>query len=181
MNRAPESRQLNAPGEPRRGRREPIASFERMADRRPGIASLGEVNDPLRRGFVEHRRQHPVVWRDEAVVTDVGGQPPTTRPDAGIDDDQEHAANRKVSIRGGQLERGHLHIVRWDVVGEINEGGVWADPDHHALHHTGVMVAAAKIAQQNNDRMGHSSHGQGEPRAPTPLSPLSLSLPPGGL
>ena len=45
----PSADELDALRQPRRGRREPIAPFERPADGRPRVAALGQLDDLLRR------------------------------------------------------------------------------------------------------------------------------------
>ena len=87
--RPAERGEVDALGQPGRRRREAIAPLERAADGRPRVLPLGQLDDPLRRVFVENRRQHAVVGRHEPVVAGVGGDAAARRADAGIDDDEE--------------------------------------------------------------------------------------------
>ena len=108
----PSDDQRDALGQPAGRRRESIAAFERAADGGPRVLALGELDDPLRRRLAEHRRQHAVVGRDEPVVAGLGGDAAARRADAGIDDDEEDRAGRKVAIARGELERAGEHVVR---------------------------------------------------------------------
>jgi len=66
--------------------------------------------------LVEHGGQHAVVRGDELVVAGLGGDASARRSDAGIDDDQEYCAARKVLVRRREFERAGNHIVRGDVM-----------------------------------------------------------------
>ena len=124
---APERRQLDALREPRRGRREPIAAFERPADGRPRVLPLGQLDDALRR----HARRAPASAR-RCRAPRTGSRRPRgdaapRRSDARIDDDEEDGAGGKVAIRGRQLERAGQHVVRRHVVRDVDERRVRAD------------------------------------------------------
>src|SRR5439155_8332674 len=136
-------------------RREAIASFERAAHRRPCVAPLAQFDDAPRRVLVEDRGEHAVVGRDEFVVPRVGGDAPARRTDAWIDDDEEDRAGRKEFIRSGELQRACKHVVRRNVVRDVDERHVGADAERDAFHRAGVMVARAEIGQQCDDRSGH--------------------------
>ena len=63
--------------------------------RRPGVAPLRELDDPLRRRLAQHQRQHAVVGRDEAIVARLGRDAAPRRADAGVDDREEDGAGGK--------------------------------------------------------------------------------------
>ena len=125
--RASEGRELNAAlGQPSGGRREPIAAFERAADRRPRVAALGQLDHLLWRCLEKDGRQHAVVRRDEPPITGLGDNPTALGPDARIDDDQENRAGRKVLIGRRQLQRRGPNVVRRQFVGDVDQGDVAA-------------------------------------------------------
>ena len=76
------------------------------------IAPLRQLDDPLGRRLLQHRRQHAVVRRDEAVVARVDGNAATRRSHSRIDDDEKNRARWKVFVAGGKLERRRHHVVR---------------------------------------------------------------------
>src|SRR4051812_19527486 len=61
----PERSEVDARGEPRGCRCEPVAPFKRSADRVAGVAPLRQLDDSFGPVFVEDWRQHAVVRRDE--------------------------------------------------------------------------------------------------------------------
>ena len=102
--------------QPAGGGREAIAALECSADRRPRIAPLGQLDDPLRLVLAQDRGQHAVVGRHEPVIARVGDQPAAGRSHAGIDDDEEDGAGGKYLYAGRELERARQHVVRRNVV-----------------------------------------------------------------
>ena len=143
------------------GRRKPIAAFERAADGRQRILALGELDDLLRRRLAKDRRQHAVVGRDESVVADVGGNAAARRADAGIDDDEEDGAGRKIAVARGELERAGKHVVRGNVVADVDQRRIRTDAEHDALERAGVMIAGAEISEESDGRPHYKV-----PRAP---------------
>ena len=57
----------------------------------------------------------------------------------------------KVPERRRELERALEHVVRRDVVRDVDERHVGTDPEHHALHRPGVVIARAEVAQERDD------------------------------
>ena len=147
---------VDALGEPRRGRREAIPPFERAAHCRPRVLPLGQLDDPLGRMLVEDGRQHAVVGRDERVVAGVGGDAAARRADAWIDDDEENRAGGKIAIGRGELERAAEHIVRGDVVRDVDQRHVRTDPERDAFHRACVVIARAEVGEHGDDRASHA-------------------------
>jgi hypothetical protein len=113
---------------------EPIAAFERAADRRPRVAALRQLDHLLWRCLEKHGRQHTVVRRDEPPIPCLGNNPPALCSDARIDDDQEDRPGRKVLIRSRQLQRRGPNVVRRQIVGDVDQGDIDRQAQHDALH-----------------------------------------------
>ena len=121
-----ERHQRDPLGEEPGRRRESIAALEGAADGRPRVLALGQLDDLLRRRLAKHRREHAVVRRHESIVADVGGDAAARRSDARIDDDEEDRAVRKIAIARGELERAGEHVVRGNVVADVDERRIGA-------------------------------------------------------
>ena len=144
---------LDALGQPGGGRREPIAPFERAADRRPGVAALGELHDLLRRAS---RATPPSARRCRAPRTGSrplsAAMPRRAEPTPGSTTAKKDGARRENTGRTRRAASApSTHVVRRDVVRDVDERDVGADPDHHALHRPGVVIARAEVAQERDD------------------------------
>ena len=62
---------------------------------------------------------------------------------------------RKISIARRQLERAGDHVVRGNVVADVDERRVGTDAQHDALERAGVMIAGAEIGEECDDGPGH--------------------------
>ncbi len=151
VDRPAERVEVDAAQQPGGGRREAIAAFERAADRRPEVAALGQLDDAPGRRVLEDGGEQPVVGRDEAIVPRLGRDAAARRADAGIDDGDEHGAGGEISEAGGELERPAEHVVRGDVVGDVDEREIGADAQRGCLHRSDVVVAQAEVGQQRED------------------------------
>ena len=127
VHRPAERVELDAAQQPGGGGRESIAAFERAADGRPEIAALGQFDDALGRRVLEDGGEQAVVGRDEAILPHFGRDAAARRTDAGIDDGDEHGPGGEISEAGGELERPAEHVVRGDVVGDVDEREIGAD------------------------------------------------------
>ena len=153
--RAAERRQLRALRQPAGGRREPIAPLERPADRRPGVAAIGQLDDLLRRPFAQHRGQHAVVRRDEPVVAGFGGDAAPGAADARIDHGEENRAGGEVARRRGQLQGAVEDVVRRHVVGDVHERGIGTDVENDPFHGARVVVAGAEVTEERDNGTHH--------------------------
>jgi hypothetical protein len=143
--------QLRALGEPRGGRGKAIAALERAAHGRPRVPTLGQFDDFLRRRLPQDHREHAVVGRHEPVVAGVGRESAARRADAGIDDGDEDRAHRKVPVGAGQLQRAGRHVVRRNLVADVDERRVGADAEDDPLHRAGVVIGGPEVRQQRDD------------------------------
>jgi hypothetical protein len=107
--------------------------------------------------LVEHHGQHAVVGRHELVIAGVGGDAPARGADARIDHREEHGAGRKVAIRSGQFEGAGEHVVRGNLVRDINERRVRANRQRDPLHRAGIVIARPEVGQQGDDGPRHAS------------------------
>src|SRR5262249_3698288 len=53
-------------------------------------------------------------------------------------------------------ERGAEHVVRGDVVGDVDQRRLGADPQRHALHRPRIVIVRAEVGQQRDDGASHS-------------------------
>ena len=107
--------------------------------------------------LVEDGGQHTVVGRDELVVAGFGRDAPTHRSDAGIDDDEKDCPGWKILVRRGELQRGAQHVVRRQIVGDVNERRVRTNPERDAFHRAGVVVLRAEVGQERDDGPRHAT------------------------
>src|SRR6185436_7063702 len=142
--------ELETRRQPCRGRREAIPSLKGLADGGPRVARVVELHDPVRWRLIEDDRQHAVVGRDEEMVAAFSGDAAANRADAGIDDYQEDCALREIAVRRRQLECAGEHVMRRDVMGNVNERRVGTHTEHHALHRADVMIADTEICEQSD-------------------------------
>ena len=63
----------------------------------------------------------------------------------------------KYAIARRQLERAGEHVVRRDVVGDVDERRVGQIPSDDALHRAGVVIARAEVGQQRDDWPRHAT------------------------
>src|SRR4029077_1097052 len=127
---APEGGELDALGQPCGGRRKAVASFERPTDRWPRIAALGEFDHAFGGMVVKHQCEDAVVWRDKLVLARISGDPAARRPDAGIDHGDKDRPNREIAIRRRQFEGTGKHIVRRNIVRDVDQRRIRADTEN---------------------------------------------------
>jgi len=70
----------------------------------------------------------PVVGSHELVAAGIGGNAAARRTDPGIDDDEKDRADWKIAARRGELERAAEHVVRGDLVRDVDERRVGTNP-----------------------------------------------------
>jgi hypothetical protein len=116
------------------------------------VAPLRQLDDALGPRLLEDAGEHAVVGRNEPVVTRLGNQAAAGGSHARVHDDKEDRASGKVLVAGGQLDRGRHHVVRGNVVADVDQRRVGTQPEDHALHRAGVMVRRAEVREQRDDR-----------------------------
>jgi hypothetical protein len=58
-------------------------------------------------------------------------------------------------IRIGQGESPFLYILWTHLVGDVNQGALRVDVQHHTLYGSHVMLLCAKIGEKRDDRFPH--------------------------
>jgi hypothetical protein len=76
----------------------------------------------------------------------------TLAADAGIDDHDVHGPVGEKWRRRREAERGRGHVVRRDVVREVDDVHPRECREDHALHRANVPVDRPEIGQQRDDR-----------------------------
>ena len=61
----------------------------------------------------------------------------------------------KIFERGRELQRPAQHVLRLDVVRDVDERRVGADAERDALHRARVVIARAEVGEQSDDRARH--------------------------
>ena len=119
----PSAFEVDARRQPRRRRREPVAPLERAADRSARVPALRSARPPARGGtLLEHRGQDAVVRRDEPVVARLAPRSAARdEPTPGSTTTRKIVPGGNVPVAGGQLERRRQHVVRRDVVRDVDE------------------------------------------------------------
>src|SRR4030042_3747567 len=54
-------------------------------------------------------------------------------------------------------KRPFFNILRFDLMGDINQGALRIDPQYHALHGGHIMILRPEVGQQSDDRVLHSA------------------------
>src|SRR3990172_2698528 len=163
-----------ATGSPRAARgREDVAAVERVADRQPLIARVGErhAGGPLGQGdapaafggrlaalFRQRRGEDAVVRADKHAERRPEGEGAPFRAHAGVYHRNVDGAGRKVRPGGFQQERPLLDALWTHGVADIDDDGVRVEGEDDALHGGDVRVGEAEVAGEGND--GPHRHGR---------------------
>ena len=81
--------------------------------------------------------------------------PRRDEPTPGSTTTRKIGAGRKIAIARGQLERAGQHVVRGNVVADVDQRRVGTHAEHDALEGAGVMIASAEIGEESDGRPGH--------------------------
>ncbi len=101
--------------------------------------------------FVEDVSERAVVRRYKGVFLRPhdNGLPPGTY--AGIDDGNEYRSRRKIAKAGTQRKGRFENVLRFDLVGNINDNGFRVDRKDSAFDRGYKMVASAEIGKKCNN------------------------------
>jgi hypothetical protein len=108
-------------------------------------------------GAAEHRRrrrQQAVVRPEERRLLARHGHEPSLGADAGIHDREHERTLGQVLHRAHERERPRRHLMRWQLVGQVDHGRIRRDRRDDCLAHADEFVGEAVIGQKGDDRTG---------------------------
>ena len=146
--------QVRGPG------REDVAAGEGGARRGEVELGVGEPHGALgTAGHGDRRGEQAVVGADQHALAagHLDGHARRAGPHAGVDDG-EHDARRHVPDAAGEGERAGAHVVRRDVVGEVDDPCVRREVADDGLHDADGLVGGAEVAEER-DRVEAAAHG----------------------
>src|ERR1700678_3903629 len=110
------------------------------------MGGRGKFHDSLNAGLVRGEPKEAVIGSDEAGAgAGLDGDWRTHGADPRIDNRQEYGARREVAPGFAQNDSAGRNGLRRDAVGDVDDGGSRSDRGDHALHHTCIVVAVAKV------------------------------------
>ena len=99
--------------------------------------------------------KHAVIGRDEKVPAGFGQDRPPRAADAGIDHDHMNGAFGEIRPRFGDHEGGFGHVVRRDVMADIDDRARGAMPSDHAFHDAHKVVGKPEIRGKSDQPVRH--------------------------
>jgi hypothetical protein len=148
----PQCGQVDAVAQVGGGGREDVTAGEGRSRGRQPVQLLGQLDRPGRSaGERDGRCQQAVVGTDQhtGAVAHLDGQRPPVRAHAGVDHGQDHTG-RDVLDAAGEGQRAGPDVVRRDLVGQVDDGGVGGDVTDDRLHHPDELVGGAVVRQKRH-------------------------------
>ena len=114
-----------------------------------GVLERDHGAGPARQG--DGRRQQPVVGPEQDPARDLDAQEPPVGAHAGVDDRHDDRVVGEVLHRPHEEERTRTHVVRRDVVPEVDDPHVGREAEHDGLAHADELVGVAVVRGEGDD------------------------------
>src|SRR5690606_11295818 len=106
---------------------------------------------------IQDQRKHSVVGGDENVPS----YPPREREPGGtharVDHHDMHSPPGKITVAGRQQESGGFDVVRWHLMGDVNDRYPGIVVENDPLHRPDEVVAGPEVGEQCDDHVSTPS------------------------
>ena len=169
IDRRAELRQGNARRQVASRGGEDVTAREGRAGRREVVVGVVERHHRTGAAGHRHRRgQQPVVGPQQHAAGHFDAHQAPARADTGVDHREHDAVVGEVLHRAHEEQRAGAHVVRRDVVADVEDSDIGREPRHHGLAHADEFVSQAVVGRERDEHAATLSARAAGPAARPP-------------
>src|SRR2546421_12877956 len=115
------------------------------------IGRIIEGHNYMDRLFRKNRAKEPVIGTDKEPITSMHGDSATRTANARINYAHKDRPSRKVAISRRQYPGSGGHVLRCNLVSNVNNVNIGGNAGNDAFHHTNISIPKAKIGHHGDD------------------------------